>query len=67
MEYPLKRLPWAPERFLQMLMQVLATAGAAVLQELLRETERLFRAEGYGAEFDAWGQGVPWMLGYGRG
>jgi hypothetical protein len=63
-EYPLERLPWAPTRLLEMLLQVLASADVAVQQEWLREAERLFRGEGYGAVFDAWGEALRWMLAY---
>lgn len=62
--HPLERLPRAPARFIEMMLQVLATADVAVLQELLAKTERLFRVEGYGGVFDAWGEGAPWALKY---
>jgi hypothetical protein len=49
-----------------MLLRVLAVADVAVQQDLVCGTERLFRAEGHGEVFDAWGEALRWVLEYGH-
>lgn len=59
--HPLAKLPWAPEAFTALLLRVLSVADLAALQELLAGIERLARASGHDAVFEAWGQSLDWM------
>ena len=62
--YPLEKLRLSSEELVGDLLTILDSADYRVQQKLLREAERVFRAEGYGDTFDAWPYGLPFCLGY---
>jgi hypothetical protein len=66
-QFALDSLPWSREVFVAMLLEVLDGAEAAVLQDLLRHSERLFRGRAFGHVFDAWGEAMAFMLAFGAG
>ncbi|HEU4558806.1 MAG TPA: hypothetical protein VFS20_13190 [Longimicrobium sp.] len=51
---PLHKLTLGPGELIRLLLHVQATADSAAQGTLLRAVEPFFRAEGYGAVFDAW-------------
>lgn len=53
-KYPLKKLPWKSEDFLDKLLLILSTADLKTQQEVLKKIEKLFTKEGFGAVFDRW-------------
>jgi hypothetical protein len=62
--HPLSQLPWDAKTFLTKLLSILEAAPIPVQQEILQETEKLFRGAGYDSVFDSWKLNVPWMLDY---
>jgi hypothetical protein len=60
--YPVAGLPWSADGLLELLERVLGSGDIPAQQELLRETERVFRAAGYGDVFDAWEGKDRWCI-----
>lgn len=61
--YPLDRLPWAPNVFLEKLLAILDSADPDLQREIFRKIETLFRAAGHDAIFDTWGVALPFIRG----
>lgn len=57
--YPLLKLGVDPKVFLNVLLEILTSANIKSQQSLFSKMETLFRAEGYGAIFDEWGEKLP--------
>ena len=61
--YPLDRLPWASDVFLEKLPAILDSADPDLQREIFRKIETLFRAAGHDAIFDTWGVALPFIRG----
>jgi len=62
--YPLKKLPWPTDEFLQKILFILSTADIKTQQEFLKKIEILLRAEGFGKVFDEWKGKDKWAMTY---
>ena len=62
--YPVTKLGIDPSEFQRALLEILASGDIKTQQFLLAKAETLFRTEGYGAVFDAWGEKLTWMKEY---
>lgn len=62
--FPLKKLPWSKEEFINILLNIARTGDLKVQQEVLRKIEKVFRAEGFNEVFDSWEEMLPWMENY---
>jgi hypothetical protein len=61
---PLERFPWSGNELVDKLLKILEDGDYAIQQELLRETRRIFRAEGYGDVFDSWEGNDEWAINF---
>jgi hypothetical protein len=59
---PLDKFPWSDQELIDKLLKILEDGDYVIQQELLRETRRVFRAEGYGEVFDSWEGDDEWTL-----
>lgn len=62
--YPLEKLPWSGEEFLEKLLTILSNADPETQQEILKTVEKLFRKEGFGRVFDNWEGKDKWTMTY---
>lgn len=62
--YPLEKLPWSGEEFLEKLLTILSNADSETQQEILKTVEKLFRKEGFGRVFDNWEGKDKWTMTY---
>lgn len=63
-KYPISKLPWTGDVFLEKIISILTTADIFTQQEILKVIESIFRLEGYGDVFDAWGVKLDLMKNY---
>lgn len=63
-DFPLKKLPWSKDEFINTLIEIVKTADIRTQQEVLKIIEQLFRKEGFGLVFDGWEELLPWMETY---
>jgi len=63
-EFPLKKYPMTAEELIQILMLILETADCKIQQKLMKTTEEMCRKEGYGFQFDDWGDDYIWMMNF---
>lgn len=61
---PLDRYPWSNKTLVNKLLKILEDGDYVIQQELLRETHRIFRAEGYGEIFDSWEGDDEWAMNF---
>lgn len=54
--FPLAKLPWSQDKFVNNLIRVLKSADLKTQQEILKKVEHLFKKEGFGLVFDNWGE-----------
>ncbi len=59
--YPLSKLPWDKDQFLDILLKIIQTADIKIQQETLKAVEGVFRTEGFNKVFDDWKEKLPWM------
>lgn len=64
LHFPLPDLSFRPEELLSRLDSVLQAGDCHSQQDLLRESERLARANGYGHVFDAWAGKDRWAISF---
>lgn len=62
--YPLERLPWKANEFIQKILFIISTADLATQQELLKTIEAWSRQEGYNDVFDSWEGKDKWTITY---
>jgi hypothetical protein len=60
-KFPLVKLPWPKDEFIQKLTRILKTGDIKLQQEMLKTTEQVFRKDGFNALFDSWEENLPWM------
>ncbi|MFX1364820.1 MAG: nucleotidyltransferase domain-containing protein [Promethearchaeota archaeon] len=63
-EFPLTKFPMQPNEIIETLMNMLETADLKIQQNLMRITEEMCREEGYGFQFDDWGEKYQWMINF---
>lgn len=63
--YPLTKLPWSKDDFINFLFEIVKTADIKTQQEILKNIEHVFRKEGFDSVFDSWEEMLPWMEAYG--
>ena len=54
--YPLILFPWEPAKLYSLILSLSAGVDEAVMKEVFTETEKVFRARGFGGVFDSWGE-----------
>lgn len=59
--FPLIKLPWNKDQFLETLLKIIKTADIKTQQETLKNVEATFRKEGFNKVFDDWKEKLPWM------
>lgn len=62
--YPLEKLPWKADEFIQKILFIISTADLATQQELLKTVEIWSRQEGFNDVFDPWGGKDKWAMTY---
>ena len=62
--YPLERLPWKANEFIQKILFIISTADLATQQALLKTVEIWSRQEGFNDVFDAWEGKDKWTMTY---
>jgi len=63
-KYPLTKLPWSPEEFLKMILEILQTGNYKTQQKIMIGLEKICREEGYGHVFDSWEGDEKWTMTY---
>jgi predicted nucleotidyltransferase len=61
-KFPLKNLPWSPDKFVENIEIVLKTAKLETQQELLEGIEKMCREIGHGHVFDGWEGKDRWAM-----
>lgn len=61
-KFPLYKLPWTGEEFLQMIMKILKDGGYINQQEILREVKKIFCSAGYDQVFISWEGKDEWAM-----
>lgn len=62
LHYPLKNLPWKPEKFIEIIFEILNTGNVSLQKEVLRKVEPVFRKKGFGKVFDGWKDLDLWKI-----
>ena len=63
-KYPLEKIPWTTEELLVKISDILTTGNYKVQQEIMIETEKIARKEGFGNVFDSWEGDEKWTMTY---
>ena len=63
-QYPLKKLPWNVDQFIQDMLDILTTGNVKLQQRMLGEIKKVFTTEGFGKVFDDWEGKDEWILNY---
>jgi len=62
--YPLEKLPWKADEFIQKILLILSSADLATQQEMLKTIEIWLRKEGFKKVFDDWEGKDKWTMNY---
>lgn len=60
--YPLVKMPWDADTFIQSILRILETADLQTQQQLLKDVEQVARKEGFGKVFDEWEGKDQWTM-----
>ena len=61
-KYPLTKLKWTPDEFLDMIMKIVETGDYKIQQRIMKEIQKLMNKEGYGNVFDSWEGNEKWTM-----
>lgn len=62
--YPLQKPGMPSDELVRSVLEIITTGDSSIQRELLTVVEKLFRDNGYGDVFDAWGEDLLWMRQY---
>ena len=62
--YPLEKLPWKADEFIQKILLILSSADLSTQQEMLKTIEIWLREEGFNKVFDDWEGKDKWTMNY---
>jgi predicted nucleotidyltransferase len=60
--FPLKKFPLKADELIKLLLKILDEADYKTQQRLMKITENICREEGFGFQFDSWGDEYTWMM-----
>ena len=60
--FPIKKFPLKADELIDLLMKILDDADYKTQQRLMKITEIICREEGFGFQFDSWGDDYMWMM-----
>ncbi|HUU78161.1 MAG TPA: nucleotidyltransferase domain-containing protein [candidate division Zixibacteria bacterium] len=63
-KYPLKKLKWTSDEFLQMPMRIIETGDYKIQQKIMIEVQAIMQKEGFGYVFDSWEGNEKWTMSF---
>ncbi|NHJ05901.1 MAG: hypothetical protein EAX90_13830 [Candidatus Heimdallarchaeota archaeon] len=63
-KYPLKKLKWTSDEFLQMLMRIIDTGDYKIQQKIMVEVQAIMQKDGFGYVFDSWEGNEKWTMSF---